>query len=166
MTNIQTLLIGKVSKHLHWIEKFFLAVLLVGALLAVSGINATDIIFLSLSGLSVVYFLNAFRPPAEEQYPDGVQEPMGFGDLLSSLIIPKVLWISSSVATIGIVFFIADPANQGYKQMLIIGGGSIMVALVLLLFISIGRAKHLKNLQPALMRSLPIGVLAAYIFLK
>ena len=67
-------------------------------------------------GLSIVFFLNAFRAPDEQETADTGQGPFGFSDLLGLVIIPKVLWISSSIPTIGILFSIIDTGNNGYKQ--------------------------------------------------
>jgi hypothetical protein len=163
MSDIQTILSGKVSKYLPWIERFFLAALVVGASLSLAGMPAEDIIFVSLSTLSVVYFLNAFRPP-QDGGPDAAQEPMGFRDLLASSIIPKVLWISCSTSIIGILFTILR--LEGHEQMLMIGGSSTIMGIFLLGFISIGGTKHLKELQPVLMRAVPIAIITVYIFLK
>lgn len=163
MSDIQTILYAKASKYLPWIERFFFAAGVVGAVLSLAGMPAADIIFVSLSSLSVVYFLNAFRPP-QDGGPDATREPMGFRDLLASSIIPKVLWISCSTSIIGILFAILR--LEGHDQMLMIGGSSTVMGIVLLAFISIGGTKPSKELRPVLMRAIPIALITAYIFFK
>jgi len=93
--------------------------------------------------LAITFFLLAFRPvdvPHEN-------EQMGFSDLLALMIIPKVLWISTAMSAFGIGFsFFAT--NEGYKNMLLIGGASIAFATLLLGIFTITGVKHIRVVAP------------------
>jgi hypothetical protein len=56
MTAIQTTLMVRIVKKLHWIETSLLTLLGVGLILTLLHVETTGILTLSLSGLAVVFF--------------------------------------------------------------------------------------------------------------
>jgi hypothetical protein len=149
---------GHYDQHLHWIEKFCLVLLGLSALLTYLDFEVNSSLMIGLSGLAVVFFLYAQRPPVAENN-DG-----SFADLLTCAILPKVLWISCSASTIGVMFFLLFGQNPAYKNMLFIGGGTIFIACWVLTFILINNRKYLLDVQPVLMRALPILLIDIYAY--
>ena len=88
-------------KILPYAEKFFLALLLVGAVLKILGMEGMIFITFGLLGLASVFFLTAYTPSDVVIAED---EKAGFKELLVLGIIPKVLGMSMSIATVGILF--------------------------------------------------------------
>lgn len=158
MNTFQTTLILRITKHLHWIEKFCLALLALSALLTYLGFEVESSIMIALSGLAVVFFLYAQRPPVSENNRGS------FVDLLTIAILPKVLWISSSVSMMGILFLLVLTETEAHQNMLFIGGSTIFIACWLLGFILIKNGKYLRELQPVLMRALPILLIDIYLY--
>lgn len=152
------------NKALPYLEKIFLVALIVGILLNYFEIENGGLVNISLAGLGVTFFLLAFKPmdikPTEEEVD---KEPLGFNDLLGSTIIPKVLGIGSAVAIIGILFYNLDLGNDGYKQMLGIGGSTIFMCILILTYLKISGTKNLKNAINGLFKSTPILFFIYYI---
>ena len=163
MTAIQTTFILRIARYSHWLEKTFLVFLALSAGLIPFGIDASPGLMISLSGLAVVFFLYAYRPLEISNADD---EPMGFIHLLSLSIIPKVLWISASISTMGIMFYLLGLNEEGYKSMLMIGGSSILFASFVLGIFLISATKYLRVLIPVLMRALPILFINIYIYFE
>jgi len=161
MTNLQTTLNVKIVRNLHWVEKIAIALLFLCGLLAALGkeAEAQGLLMVSLGTLSTVFFLYANAPP---QGIDKTEQPMGFKELLTLLIIPKVLWISLAISTIGILFYFLN--LKGYNEMLLIGGTSLLFALVLLAVLFLNGAKYLDAIRPVLMRAVTVLVIDIYIF--
>lgn len=89
-------------KLLPYLERVFLATLIIGFALQLTGMAIPILKTVSLSGLGVIFFLSAYRP-LEIEPVEG--EQMGFNELLGLSVVPKVLWISTSITTIGILFY-------------------------------------------------------------
>ena len=151
-----------IVRLLPWIEKLAVIMLMISAVMMLLSLPFTEFVMISLSTLAIVFFLNAqLLPPMERK--DGA--PLGFNELLTFTILPKVLWISASVSTIGLLFQILG--LSGFEQMLLIGGSSLSVALLLLLIqVIINGVGSLKLFQGVLMRVIPILVIAVYLLLK
>lgn len=162
MTQSPTPFIVKITNYLPLIEKIFLVALAIGTLLTLLSIDSSVTKF-SLLGLGVIFFLMAYRPidlPAQEG------ETFGFTELLAWSIVPKVMWINSAVSALGISFYLFDFGNDGYKRMLMIGGLTIGIAILMLTFFLVSGVKNLKMVTPALLRAVPLFLLDIYIFLK
>lgn len=160
MTAIQTTLIARIVKQLHWIEAFLLTLLGAGAVLTLLNIDASSILLVSLSGLSIVFFLRAYQPPASAENEN--TEPSGFKTLLALVIIPKVIWISTSISTVAILFYLMKFERNSYEQMLLIGSSSLFISLLILGFLSMTELKDFKTLVPVLLRAFPVLILDIY----
>lgn len=149
-----------IDKLLPYIERIFLASLIIGFLLKLTGSEIPFLIAVSIGGLGVSFFLNAYSPldiePAEG-------EQMGFNELLGLSIIPKVLWISTAIATIGILFYMLHLGNSGYLNMLYIGGSIIIIATFIMLILKLIGTKYMNAAFPVLYRALPTLLIVAYI---
>lgn len=152
-----------IFKYLPVIEKFFLLSLIIGLILNYFfALGLHSITMISLTSLSCIAFLNAYRPsqvpPAEEE------SPYGFKELLAYHILPKVLWIGTSVLLIGILFYILK--LEGMLDMIFIGGTSVAIATFLLVIIKLTGTKHMEYVTPALYRSTPVLIIGIYIYLQ
>lgn len=162
MTSTPTPLIVRLTKNLHWAERAFLIALALGTIMAYLKID-TGVLRVSLVGLAVVFFLYAYKPM---DIVRGENEQLGFSDLLAVTILPKVMWISSAISTLGLLFYILDLGNEGYKNMLMIGGLTIGIAFVLLTIFLASGVKNLKMVTPILFRAVPLSLIDLYILFK
>jgi hypothetical protein len=142
-----------------WIEATCTVALIIGiAMLITSG--EETILAVSLPGLALCYFLSAYLPPSAS--PDDTQS-RGFVDLLAATILPKVLWISSAVATMGVFFAVMK--MEGMEQMLLIGVLSLCSCVALLVVCGI-IGKPIRPFFPILLRALPVLAVALYFLLS
>lgn len=114
---------------------------------------------LSLSGLAGVYFLMAYRPPA--QAPSG--EKKGFSELLSLTILPKVLWIGCAVGAIGILFQLLK--LDGAREMLTIHASTGGIGIILLAVLSLQQGNDSNPFIPVLYRAVPLLLVTLYMLL-
>lgn len=162
MTAIQTTLIVRLVKQLHWLEASLLTLLGVGLVLTLLQFETTSIITLSLSGLAIVFFLKAYQPP--RHLPNENKEAFNFKTLLALAIIPKVLWISTATSTLGILLWLLQLENINiYKQMLTMGAATAFVSLFILGYFSATGLKDLRALAPVLLRAIPVLLLSMYV---
>lgn len=162
MTSTPTPLIVRLTKNLHWAERALLIALVLGTMLMYLKVD-TGVLSVSLIGLAVVFFLYAYKPI---EIVRDEKEQLGFSDLLAVTILPKVMWISSAISTLGLLFYLLDLGNDGYKNILMIGGLTIGIAVVLLtVFLSSG-VKNLKMVTPILFRAVPLLLIDLYILFK
>jgi hypothetical protein len=160
LTPTSTPFILRITNHLPLIEKVFLAALAIGTVLTVMQIDST-VMRISLIGLAVTFFLFAYRPI---EIPKQENEPFGFSELLAFMIVPKVLWISSAISAVGIAFYLFN--NDGYKQLLMIGGLSIGIGTILIVIFLVSGVKHIKMVTPILLRAVPLFLVDFYILFK
>ena len=150
-----------IAKFLPFIEQFALLVLVISGVMILLKRPAEQLLMLSLSTLSTVFFLRAQTPP--ETPPSG-DTPMGFKELLAFSILPKVLWISASISTIGFLFHLLG--LSGSRKMLLIGATSLSLALFVFAVLFLTGVRHLRVLQPVLFRVLPVLSVVLYILLR
>ena len=151
-----------ITKYLPLVEKVLLLALTIGIILTVMKIDST-VTRVSLLGLATTFFLLAYRPT---DIPRQEGEQFGFSQLLGLMIVPKVLWISSSISAVGIAFFIFDFGNDGYKNMLLIGGLSAVIGTFLFVILFASGVKNIKIVTPILLRALPLCLVDFYILFK
>jgi hypothetical protein len=153
------------KKALPQLEKIFMAALIVGALLNYFEIENGVLINISLGGLGITFFLLAFETPDTKPPTEDATEksPLGFKDLLGVFMIPKVLRIGSAVGIIGILLYRLDFGNDGYKQMLGIGGSTILMCILILTYLKITGTNNLDNAIKGLFKSIPILFFIYYI---
>jgi len=151
-----------ITKHLPLVEKALLTALAIGTILTVMQMDST-VTRVSLIGLGVTFFLLAYRPT---DIPRQEGEQFGFSELLGLMIVPKVLWISSAISSLGIAFYLFDFGNDGYKQLLMVGGLTIGVGTLLLVVFLVSGVKHIRRVAPILLRAVPLCLVDFYILLK
>ncbi|MBS1505195.1 MAG: hypothetical protein JSS79_01005 [Bacteroidetes bacterium] len=120
-----------------------------------------EIIIISLSALSGIYFLMTYVPRAsqnEEGQNDDNQK--GMLGLLGSTIAPKIISIGSSVTVIGILFAIEQ--WNGFREMILIGSSSLTGAVVVLLS-SFGNESLRVKFIPLLYRAVPLLAIGFYL---
>lgn len=150
--------IERITKDLHLVERALFVALVIGFVIAMLKVTFS-VMNVSLLGLSIVYFLFAFKPPAI-QSNEG--EVLGFASLLGSTILPKVMWISCSVSVMGLLFYQFSMRNDAYKQMLLVGGATIAVCLVLTITLLAQGSVKKETIVPALLRAVPLCFIDAY----
>ena len=165
MTSDQTSspLIITLTKYVPLVEKVLLIALTIGIILVAMDMD-TSMMRISLMGLAVTFFLRAYRP-TDILRQEG--EPFGFSELLGLMIAPKVLWISSAISAVGIAFSFSIPDNDGYRQMLLIGGLSIASGTIILGIFWLMGIKHISTVIPVLFRAIPLCLIDFYmLFMK
>ena len=148
------------NKLLPYFEKAFLATLIIGFALQLIGTEIPILFIVSLAGLGVTFFLSAYIPLDIE--PTKGQQ-MGFNELLGLTILPKVLWISTAVTTIGILFYMLQLGNDGYQRMLYIGGSTIIIATLITLILWTIGTRYLNATYPVLYRAILTRLVGGYI---
>ncbi|MFM7429738.1 MAG: hypothetical protein ACKO1F_07545 [Flammeovirgaceae bacterium] len=152
----------KLYKLLELTEKVFLATSVLALALKRFDVQSNDLLILALGGLSTVYFLMAQRPAIQTEDTDSEEIPkLGFFDLLVTTIAPKVGWISCSVAVVGILFWYQK--WEGFKQMLLLGGSTLVVVSLLVGYAVI---KGNKALIVILMRTVSLCLICASLLSK
>ena len=109
------------NKFLPLIEKVLVISLIIGFLLKFSGTNVPILLNLSLAGLGITFFLKIYLPidiETEENVQPEESKISGLNELLSKYIIPKVIWIGTAIATIGILLYNLQLGNEGYLRLL------------------------------------------------
>jgi hypothetical protein len=154
--NIQIVIIRTL---LPWLERGGMVLLVVAATMMVMKIPAQEVFMIAMGTLSIVFFLNAQVPPVMEKS----EKPFGFKDMLAFVILPKIMWISSSVCIIGILF--SYLGLTGATQMLIVGAGSLAIAAFILFIFSLS-GMNLRSLQPTFLRVAPVFVIALYVLTR
>jgi hypothetical protein len=149
---------AKLFEKLQWIEIALWAGAGIGLLLRFASVPSNNLIIISLSGLAIILFLSAYRPPNIVRSDD---EKLGFTDLLCFSIAPKVLGISSAVTIIGVLFFLMG--MKGYEQMLLVGSMSIAIASLLIEAGVVMKVKHMKTVISILYRAVPLMLIGFYL---
>jgi hypothetical protein len=149
------------AKAIAFAEAFAIAMIGVAAILALTGNPSDELLMLSMSTLSLafmVYSRVAVKAPFQEE------ETLGFLDLMVFQIVPKVMWMSAALATVGILFsFLSMP---GYQQLLTIGTATLGISLAIAGLFSISSRKDLSALYPVLLRAVPVFSIALYFLWK
>jgi len=153
----------KLTKYFPFVEKVSLTAFVAGYVLKMLHYPGDEIVIISLSVLSGIYFLSAYTPPPVEDESEEKNQQQGFGALLGRTIVPKVLGIGSSVCVIGVLFTIEH--YSGFREMLLIGSTSLAAASLLGLLTTMNNERARKALSPMLLRAVPLMLIAFY-FLK
>lgn len=155
--------IGFIFKFLPWIEMFGLVLLAIAIILTLIKLPGDELLMVSMATLATVFFLYAQAPPEARKDEDA---PFGFKELLANVIAPKVFWISTSVCTIGILFYALGFQKITWQQMLLIGAPSLAISILLQATFFIGGTPARASFQSSLLRGMPILVIALYLLLK
>jgi hypothetical protein len=155
-------LVLTLMQYLPLAEKIFLAGASVGLIFLFLNLD-TLVLIASLIALAVIFFLSAYRPP---EVPASENASQGFQELFAFMILPKVAWIGCAVSATGIVLYLIDPVNDGYKLMLLIGGMSLLSDTAIFVFFLLKGTKHIEIISPIFFRAIPLMAAAAYILFK
>jgi len=152
--------IKAIEKFLPLVEKVSVAAFAIGFVLKSMGNAMGDsIIIISLSALSVIYFLQSYTPLEIPSEANAESRILGFNELLPRTIVPKVLGIGSSVTIIGILFTLLN--MTGFRQMLIIGCSSLLAASFIAVIPLTNEATR-NALQSRLIRAIALMLIGAY----
>jgi len=120
----------------------------------------SSVLVFAFAALGGIYFLMAYRPPANLATTDGA--PKGFKDLFVLAILPKVMWISCAIGAAGLSILHTRPDNLGYQQLLLIQASvSILSMLAVGAFAAIGA--DIRHIIPILYRAIPLALASIYI---
>ncbi len=152
------------SKFLPVVERISISAFAVGYLFKIMHYpGANEIIIISLSVLSGIYFLGAYTPPAPSSETE--QKPkMGFAALLGEGIVPKTLAIGLSTTVIGILFTIMN--WNGFREMLLIGCASSAGATVVGWLVTSSNEQARERLKPLFMRAIVLMMIGFYLLNK
>ena len=159
MTEQPQTVISKITPHLSLLEKIFLAGLAIGLILSYSNIDSL-VAKVSLVMLAVIYFLSAFtiiEIPKEED------EQFEFKELLSWVIVPKVLWLNSVISLMGFFLYFLHLDNDGYKRALMIGMLGIGLGILYLAYSFLTGTKYLQYVLPTISRAALLLILDLYL---
>ena len=158
-------LMAVIFRLLNYVEIIGLAAAGVGyAMLYSSMRGAPEILTISLSVLAAVFFLRGYQPPAPQQKDGDDAQLLGFSDLLSATILPKVGWIACSVATVGIQFRLLN--LKGNDEMLIIGCSVLIIALFLSGILIVSKPERSAGLMQLVYRAVPLCMVGLYLFMN
>lgn len=149
---------NKSINFLQRTEKFFIATLHIGVLLKFFGIEVANyILMISAAGLAIAFFISAFKPHNMFKTKEEANEhgPLGTLDLISLMIIPKVLWLSAGISTLAMFIFMLKLGNDGYLNLAAAGGAAIIISFLILVIAVMSGVKKLKSIRPLLIRAVP-----------
>jgi hypothetical protein len=149
---------ARIAKALLLLEMLFLLALTAGTISMIMG-NASTVVVVSLIGLAIVFFFSAYKPL---NIPQHANEQFGFSALLAFVILPKVMWISCSVSSIGLAFYILKLGNT-HTQLLMIGGSTLAITILLLAFLLANGTRYINAVTPMLLRAIPLLIIDFYI---
>jgi hypothetical protein len=127
-------------------------------------INSPILLTLSMGTLAVLYFLFANTQidiPLEEEIKKREENvnQSAFKELFGWSILPRVLWISSSVSLVGILFYLNN--YIGYLNLVSLGGFTLVVGCFLMFFLR--SMPHMDKIFPILRRAVPLALISIYI---
>lgn len=172
---------SKLAKALKLAEKILL-IALAAALIVYD--QSTDLLLLqiTLGLLAIVYFAFPFYTSTTrfiEINPDDFndndsddldEEPIEvlpeIQHIFSTIILPKVLWLSIASSVLGYLAFITFPQNDAYYKLIFVGGGTIFLGLLVLVYEIFKGLKDIHFLCPALFRAVPVALFDLYLLLS
>lgn len=152
---------NKLFKLLDLAERIFLGATIVALLLRRMEMEIGSLLIITMGGLAAVYFLKPQQRIEHIQESEGEQPKLGFADLLIKTTIPKVGWIGCSVAVVGILF--SFQGFNGSQEMLLIAGGTLGIASLVLTYAVVTGTK---TLTPLLMRAVPLFLICVVLLSK
>lgn len=151
-------LLKKTYPYLQKAETVFVILLLVSVFLANNGKNILMLVILSLSGLSIIFFLNAFiEPPTAQSTGSKVSDKL-------LQIVPRVIWISCAVVLTGITYVILGFIGGG--NMLAIGGCGILAGIIILAILYSSGIRTIGKFIPILYRAVPAMLISGYLLFR
>lgn len=151
------------AKILNAAEKVSVLGLIVVLLLGNRLQSQQEAYMILLSSLAGVMFLKAFTP-LDVMPTDKEEVQWGFGELLFYVIVPKVLCIGSSVACIGILFYLLK--FPGFPQQLFIGSSVLAVSLAIVLIFFLRGFERTATYLGLVYRALAFFIVAVFILIQ
>jgi len=152
------------SKYLPYIEGISIGTFVVGYLLKMMHYAVSnELIIISLSVLSVIYFLGAYVPRMSLK-EEGQKPKKGFVALLGEAIVPKTLGIGLAATVNGILFTIMN--WNGFREMLLIGSSALVVAIIVGWLVTMSNEQARESLKPLLLRAVVLVMIGFYLLNK
>jgi len=153
-------LITRITPYLPIAEKICLMGLAIGIVLSLANLDSL-VLEASLVCLAVTFFFHGYKPI---DVPETEREKFGFLELLGYSIAPNISWVACAVSAIGILFTMQN--SEGAKQMLFIGGTTLGIASLIIIFLTAIGVKYMSAVIPVLYRAIPLLVLDLYLLFK
>lgn len=149
--------LSQIEPYVKRIERILFIALFLGVLVSYFGYTYLPIQF-SLAVLTIVFLIYAFIPANVAQ-----DDPFssGFKELLAWSIFPKILWLSNSVATLGLTIWSLEGSLQGQLKALASGSLGILFGTIGISILFLTGTKQM-NLT-ILVRSIPILIFSYYV---
>lgn len=151
-----------ITRILFYLERLAILFVLIGAIFQATGNG--ELIFISLGFISIscVFFIGAFQPiEVNEEEAKSLEQQQSFNQLLGLVILPKVLGISMSIATIGVMYYFLE--MEGSKMMLTLGGMTTLVSTFLLLILRFSTLKEVEGVTQRLYRAVVVLIMVGLI---
>jgi hypothetical protein len=153
------------AKYLPIVEGISVTAFAVGYIIKIMHYaGGNELVILSLSVLSGIYFLGAYVPSAPTSEAGEQKPKLGYATLLGSTVVPKILGIGLSVTVIGVLFSIMH--FNGFREMLLIGSTSLAAATVVGWFVTSSDEQARERLKPLLMRAVVLMAVGFYLLNK
>ncbi|MEO9967162.1 MAG: hypothetical protein ABJF11_15290 [Reichenbachiella sp.] len=104
-----------------------------------------------MAGIGVTLFVSAFKPIEINPSEDEVFE---MNELLGLMVVPRVLWLSSAISVLAVLFYYMDLRNDGYLRIASIGIMAIGTAFVVLIISLLSATKHMRSTIPVVTRAI------------
>jgi sterol desaturase/sphingolipid hydroxylase (fatty acid hydroxylase superfamily) len=149
---------GKFQTILDTAEMIALATVMAGYFFAGQALQA------GLLVLAVSYLIRAYVPA---EIVSSANEEITKSDLVVRSILPKVMWISCALCTVGFLMYVIslEKGGQLYMRLLTLGGYGLGIMLVLLLGVVLA-AKTTdagRYVLPVVTRAVPVFLAAMYL---
>ena len=175
---------SNIARALKLIEKILLIALLAGIVLYDQSNNLL-LLQITLGLLCIIYFLFPFLTNTsrfididldeldnndteeeidvnkfDEQKIDQVPEVQF---VFSCFILPKILWLSIALSVAGYLSLITFPNNDTYRKLILVGAGTSVIGLSVLVYEIFKGLKDIKFLYPILLRAIPVVLFDLYL---
>jgi len=175
---------SNIARALKLVEKILLIALLAGIVLYDQSTNLL-LLQITLGLLSIIYFLFPFLTSTsrfididldkldnsdEEEEIDvnefneeKIDELPEVQFVFSCFILPKILWLSIALSVAGYLSLITFPNNDAYHKLILVGTGTSVVGLSVLVYELFKGLKDIKFLYTILLRAIPVVLFDLYL---
>ena len=156
----------KLFKLIGLAENAVLLIIAVGILLRYKEVaEGKPLLQIGLAGTAIFWFILAFkrREVFSSQQEANEFGPYGFTEMLAWIILPKILWIGSAVSMFGVFSHVTNFESDGNIRIMMIGGLSVSICLLILMILVLSGVKKLNMLVPVLIRAVTILIVISYI---
>lgn len=163
---------SNITRALMLVEKILLIALLGGLILYDQSTNLL-LLQIALGLLAITYFLfpyftstNRFIDIDLDELDNNDEEIDKLQDaqyVFSSLILPKILWLSTAVSIAGYLALLTFQDNDTYRKLILVGGGTILVSLSIFAYDLFKGFRDIHFLYPILLRAIPVTLFDLYL---